>query len=80
MPSHDGKRLAEIAVALELRGHGARPSRPWIEVSSVVKRDKEKRLLLPAIDLRDPHWPAECTSELVEVHGRPSSAYEVVLE
>src|SRR5258708_31789315 len=68
LTSDDGERLAEIPLALEGGGHGSYPT-AWVYVVRILIRHKEKRFLFSAINLGNPHGPAKCASELVEMHG-----------
>ena len=75
----DGERLAEVPLPLERGGHGSNPA-AWVYVVRILIRDKEKRFLLSAINLGNPHGPAECASELVEMYRGFGGAREIILE
>ena len=80
LASDNGEGPAEIAVALELGGNGASPAGTGVLIPSVVEGNEEEGFLFSVIDLGNPHGPAKCTAEFVEMDGRLSSAYQIVLE
>ena len=80
LASHDTKRLAEIAVALELCGDGASAAGTGILIAGIIERYEEKCLLLSVIHPGNPNRPAKRPAEFVEMHGRLSSANQIVLE
>src|SRR5439155_11836543 len=56
LPPDEGERLAEVPLPLERGEHGSYPT-AWVYVVRILIRDKEKRLLLSAINLGNPHGP-----------------------